>query len=433
MVMSKIAYGWNMITNYEHAVNGRVWIIWDDQMYDVLPITKQDQFIHCQVTWKHNGMQCYLNMVYGQNTVEQRKNLWQYLQRIAQTTTGPWIIGGDFNALLTPQDRLSKVSMTNADIRDFSELYHNICLTELPWRGDYFKWTNKQQGDARVWICIDRLLGNDVWMMNYAHIVIGFVNVWANHASFQSMVAKGWRKNKASEKIKNIWFKLKELKSQFRHLNTTEFKGVTEKIEQARIALSQITEIQAPSGFTITEPTTIREENVQFYKSLMRSMANKLPAVNMMVMKNGKILTHQQQIELCAEVTDHEIYDGLKGIGSDKAPGIDGYNAEFFKRAWPVIREEVYVAVKDFFHTGVMYLAINCTTITLLPKILNPVTIKDFRPIACCTVLYKLISKVIAGRLKRIMPYIISEAQSGFIPGRKIADNIILAHELVKA
>ncbi|XP_019245159.1 PREDICTED: uncharacterized protein LOC109225024 [Nicotiana attenuata] len=167
-VMSRITPGWNMITNYEHAMNGRVWIIWDNQMYEVQPIDKQDQFIHCQVIGKHNGMQCYLIVVYGKNVVEQRKNLWQHLQRIAQTTTRSWIIGGDFNTLLTPQDRLSKVSLTNADIRDFSEHCLPQYLCELPWRDDYFIWTNKQQVDARVWSRINRLLGNDVWMMNNA-------------------------------------------------------------------------------------------------------------------------------------------------------------------------------------------------------------------------------------------------------------------------
>ncbi|XP_019257824.1 PREDICTED: uncharacterized protein LOC109236049 [Nicotiana attenuata] len=150
-------------------------------------------------------------------------------------------------------------------------------------------------------------------------------------------------------------------------------------------------------------------------------------------MKEGPTLTQQQQEEPIAEVTYQEIDQALKGIGGDKAPGIDGYSAEFFKKAWLITKEEVYAAVKDFFHTGKMFQAINCTTLTLIPKVANPVTIKDFRPIACCTVLYKLISKVIAGRLQKVMPHIISEAQAGFIPGRKIADNIILAHELVES
>ncbi|XP_019252765.1 PREDICTED: uncharacterized protein LOC109231561 [Nicotiana attenuata] len=115
----------------------------------------------------------------------------------------------------------------------------------------------------------------------------------------------------------------------------------------------------------------------------MGTSAHILPAMDMMVMRKGLTLTQQHQQDLNVEVTEKEIDEALKGIGSDKA-------------------------------LGVMFPAINCTTITLLPKIPNPVTIKDFKPIACCTT-------------------IISEAQERFIPGRKIADNIILAHELVKA
>lgn len=131
-MISKITPGWNKITNYEHVVNGRVWIVWYSQMYVVQPLDKQDQFIHCQVTGKHNGLQCYLTVVYGQNVVDQRKHLWQHIQRLAKATIGPWIIGGDFNALLIPQDRMSKVPVTTVDIRDFVELCHNICIAELP-------------------------------------------------------------------------------------------------------------------------------------------------------------------------------------------------------------------------------------------------------------------------------------------------------------
>lgn len=108
----------------------------------------------------------------------------------------------------------------------------------------------------------------------------------------------------------------------------------------------------------------------------MGSRANVLPAVNMLVMKNCPTLTKQQQKELSAEITNQEIYDGMKAIGSYKKLGIDGYNVEFFKKAWPVIKEEVYAVGKDFFHTGVMYSIINFTIITLIPKIPNPVTIR---------------------------------------------------------
>lgn len=58
---------------------------------------------------------------------------------------------------------------------------------------------------------------------------------------------------------------------------------------------------------------------------------------------------------------------------------------------------------------------------------------KEYRPITCYTVLYKIIAKIITARMQSVIGSVISETQSGFIPGRKISDNIILAIELVKA
>lgn len=113
------------------------------------------------------------------------------------------------------------------------------------------------------------------------------------------------------------------------------------------------------------------------------------------------------------------MYEGLASIGDDKAPGIDGFNAHFFKKSWPIVKSEIYFAVSEFFANGIMFKGINCTALTLLPKIANPSTVKDFRPIACCTVLYKLIAKILASRLREVLPSIIYETQAGFIPGRK--------------
>ncbi|XP_075644988.1 uncharacterized protein LOC142615977 [Castanea sativa] len=74
---------------------------------------------------------------------------------------------------------------------------------------------------------------------------------------------------------------------------------------------------------------------------------------------------------------------------------------------------------------------LNETNITLVPKIKHPIKMKDFRPISLSNVAYKLISKVLANRLKAILPQIISENQGAFISKRLITDNILVAFELM--
>ena len=74
---------------------------------------------------------------------------------------------------------------------------------------------------------------------------------------------------------------------------------------------------------------------------------------------------------------------------------------------------------------------INRTNIAPVPKNKNPQRMTDFRPINLCNVVYKLISKTLANRLKTILPYIISENQSAFVANRLITDNILVAYEIM--
>ena len=73
----------------------------------------------------------------------------------------------------------------------------------------------------------------------------------------------------------------------------------------------------------------------------------------------------------------------------------------------------------------------NHTFIALIPKMKNPVTPKDFRPISLCNVLYKIIAKTLANRLKYSLSELISLNQSAFVPRRQIFDNALIAYETI--
>jgi hypothetical protein len=93
------------------------------------------------------------------------------------------------------------------------------------------------------------------------------------------------------------------------------------------------------------------------------------------------------------------------------------------------VGSEVCKATLHSLNNATMDCDLNSTFIVLIPKLNNPSCVMDFRPISLCNVMYKIISKVLANRLKVIIPHIISPYQSAFIPGRLITDNILAAYE----
>ena len=105
---------------------------------------------------------------------------------------------------------------------------------------------------------------------------------------------------------------------------------------------------------------------------------------------------------------------------------------EFYKAAWSVVGKDFVTAVQSFFIYGFMPRSVNATLLALVPKTADAEKMTDFRPIACCNVIYKVVSKIIARRLKATLPEAIELNQCAFVEGRLLLENVLLATELVK-
>ena len=86
---------------------------------------------------------------------------------------------------------------------------------------------------------------------------------------------------------------------------------------------------------------------------------------------------------------------------------------------------------KEFHEQGIFVRSLNATFLVLVPKKQNVEDLKDLRPISLVEGLYKILAKVLANRIKRVMGQVISPAQSAFVEGRKILDVVLIANEVV--
>lgn len=169
---------------------------------------------------------------------------------------------------------------------------------------------------------------------------------------------------------------------------------------------------------------------VDYFETLLGSHCLHNPIDLSMV--DCKILNKKQSRLLEAPITNLVIFDTIRHMIKNKAPRLDGVNAEFFLTTWHITGASFCEAVRHFFSTSSLHPGTNSTFIALIPKSVSPTCKKDFRPISLCTVMYKCISKIIASRLKKIMPSLVDSSQSTFIPGRSISDNILLAQKLFR-
>nr|XP_009762051.1 PREDICTED: uncharacterized protein LOC104214124 [Nicotiana sylvestris]XP_016492860.1 PREDICTED: uncharacterized protein LOC107812314 [Nicotiana tabacum] len=274
-----------------------------------------------------------------------------------------WLVIGDFNSVLTVDDRINGQPVQQAELMDFQRFIADTGLGQLNRKSCQWSWCNKREAKHMIYSNIDWAFGNAFWLTRYSSL----------EAIFE--------KPGVSDHSPII-------------INT--------EVSQARNIIDSIYNDQ---GSRIVEPELIEKEFTGFFKSLLGKSAAELPCI-INTARNGPCLTNEQQGELNRPITEKDIDQALKDLSNEKALlGIDGFPAEYFKTNWGLL--EVKQAIQEFFANGKMLRSINCTIVTLVPKVNNPTSVKEFKPITCCSIIYKLIVNIITTKLKTVVDYIV--------------------------
>lgn len=182
------------------------------------------------------------------------------------------------------------------------------------------------------------------------------------------------------------------------------------------------------NGTWIEEPLPIKQEIFTFFRGHFKEPILKRPSF---INQRFKKLTVEDRKALEAEFTELEIKNVVWLCGGSKAPGPDGFNFNFIKKNWEVMKTEVCNAVRKFEATGKFGKGCNPYFIALLPNVKDPLLISDFRPICLLGSFYKIVAKLLTERLKGVVGQLVSETQTTFVHGRQITDAILLANKKV--
>jgi hypothetical protein len=206
------------------------------------------------------------------------------------------------------------------------------------------------------------------------------------------------------------------------------------KIVKIRASRNLITHLWDDNGDKVVEENQIKQVAVDFYMKLLgfESLVFNEDKANRVSQLITKQITNVQYAMLQAEVTDAEIKAIVFAMKNEKAHGPDGFSVEFFKKAWSIVGQDVIVAIRNFFQSRKLLKATNAKIITLVSKKVNPSKMGDFHPISCCNLIYKCNTKILSNRLVSCLEDLISPNQTAFIPNRSIAENVLLAQEVMK-
>ena len=129
-------------------------------------------------------------------------------------------------------------------------------------------------------------------------------------------------------------------------------------------------------------------------------------------------------------VNENNIKKLLLEMNGDKASGLDGFTVAFWQACWDFVKEEILELFKEFYDQSSFAKSLNTTFLVLIPKKGGAEDLGDFRPISLLGGLYKLLTKVLANRLKKVLRRVVSVDQNAFVRGRQILDASLIANEV---
>ncbi|KAK3231055.1 hypothetical protein Dsin_002936 [Dipteronia sinensis] len=374
------------------------------------------------------------------------KQLWNFIINAQMTFQWPWCIGGDFNSVLNPSERVRAVCNMGL-MRNSNSFILSAKVLDLPLHGMSYTWKNSK--DRAYWARLDRFLISPAMLSSFPkleqrglsrslsdhHAIIiqepkvdwgpcpfRFYNEWLEDENMMRDATKCWKECKANgsqghiltAKVKASKLNLKKwhISKNMCNFSLKDKEERLTKIDKRAVLEGWTDFLRQERLKTMAEVWKClrREEQMWRQKSRVKWLKDGD--------KNSKFFHSIANGRRRGNHIKDMSFNGEIRCDGNKAPGPDDLNLNFVKENWEVIQDDYMKFIQEFHKNGSVVKKINHTFIALIPKIPNLKAMGDYRPISLMGSMFKVVAKTLANRIKKVMDSVIGESQMTFVKGR---------------
>ncbi|XP_024196657.1 uncharacterized protein LOC112199901 [Rosa chinensis] len=346
--------------------------------------------------------------VYGVATAANQNITRNLLRTLARQIRLPWLVAGDFNEILCLADKSGGPPRCVAQMNRFCQALVDCELMDMGSVGSHYIYLVKSVYKRKIGPCVSEFP------------LEGALSLFPGYHPPSEQVSRKIKQNG------NLFLSWNTRVFQQGQVELKLIQGKLDELMKTHYEASQFDEQRALQ----TRLNELMSINETYWRQRSKIQWLREVAIETILDCLQTRVTEDMNSELLAPYLDDEIKRALFQMHPSKSPGPDGMSPCFFQKFWDVVESDVCRAVREVLLTGQISQESNFTHLTLIPKIKEPKLASDLRPIALCNVVYRIASKVLANRLKKILLQIISPLQSAFVPGRLISDNTLVATEV---
>lgn len=187
--------------------------------------------------------------------------------------------------------------------------------------------------------------------------------------------------------------------------------------------------VEDSTGIWHTDDSMVENIVIDYFQNIFTSSGPSSVDIEPVIESVRVSVSNDMNEFLCSPYSKLEVKDALWQSHPSKSPGPDGFSSFFYRKYWEVIKKSFMPKCLVVLNGNVSAHDINKTHIVLIPRVKNPKSVSQFRPISLCNVIYKVITKIMANRLKTVLDKVVLPNQSAFVPGRLITNNVVVAFE----